>query len=215
VSYLSVTNWNKYQHYRNRKPSWIKFHVTLNDQSNPINKLPISHRYLFDRLLLVAAEYANSIPNDSELIARLVGMSSRDCREGLANLQKGRWIKETKSKRRASKPSSRPSSKNARPEAEVERTTAKASSSDTSKVDVTAGLNKNGGGLPFDISFEVGQILAAVTGADDNSFDVLESYAAHLPVGVLVDVRLRAPGKSIKWAVGALKAEAEKRKAPA
>lgn len=103
MSYLAVTKFEKYQHYKNRRPTWIKFYVALLDPKHPLNELPVSTRYLFDRLLLLAAEYNNAIPNDSELLANMLRMSSNDVREGLAELQEGRWIKETRTKRRASK----------------------------------------------------------------------------------------------------------------
>ena len=106
MSYLRVTNWDQHQHYKNRKPPWIKFYVALLDPQHPINKLPIPTRYLFDRMLLLAAEWDNSIPNSPELIAKLCGMQARACHESLEQLKKGRWIKETSTKRRASKKAS-------------------------------------------------------------------------------------------------------------
>ena len=106
MSYLSVTKFSAHQHYRDRRPPWVKFYVALLDPHHPMNELPVSTRYLFDRLLLLAAEYDNAIPNDSELIAKLLRMKPRECREGLAHLEKGRWIKRTRTRRRASKPAS-------------------------------------------------------------------------------------------------------------
>lgn len=120
MSYLAVTNFRKYQHYHNRKPPWIKFYVNLLDPNNKINTLPIPTRYLFDRLLLLAAEWDNAIPNDSELIAKLVAMEKRACREGLAQLLEGKWLSERKTNRRASTPASKRASELAPPELEVE-----------------------------------------------------------------------------------------------
>lgn len=116
MSYLAVTNFRKFQHYKNRKPPWIKFYVDLLDPHHPINQLPIPTRYLFDRLLLLAAEWNNAIPNSPEFIATHVSMPNEDCRQALAQLMKGRWIKETTSTRRASKAAG----KNAPPETETE-----------------------------------------------------------------------------------------------
>lgn len=106
MSYLAVTNFRKFQHYKSRKPPWVKFYVDLLDPHHPINQLPIPTRYLFDRLLLLAAEWNNAIPNDCELIARLISMPPPDCREGLDQLLKGRWLKETRTHRRASQTAS-------------------------------------------------------------------------------------------------------------
>lgn len=121
MNYLAVSKFDSFQHYKNRKPSWVKFYVSLLDPKHPLNQLPVPTRYLFDRLLLLAAEWSNAIPNDSELIAKLVGMETGECREGLEQLKKGRWIKEKQTKRRASKPASKPASKSAPPERELER----------------------------------------------------------------------------------------------
>ena len=106
MSYLSVVKFDQHQHYKNRRPPWVKFYVSLLDVHHPLNALPIPTRYLFDRLLLLAADYDNAIPNDPELIAKLLRMPPRACREGLTQLLKGRWIKETRTKRRASKAAS-------------------------------------------------------------------------------------------------------------
>lgn len=120
MKYLSVSKFSEYQHYRNRKPPWVKFYVTLLDPQHPLNDLPIPTRYLFDRLLLLAAEWNNSIPNDSELIGKLTRMDERDCREGLAQLVKGRWLREKHTKRTASRPASTSASKSLPPEREKE-----------------------------------------------------------------------------------------------
>lgn len=103
MSYIAITKFSQHQHYKNRRPPWVKFYVSLLDPHHPINALPIATRYLFDRLLLLAANYDNAIPNDFELIARLLRMPPRACREGLAELEQGRWIKVTRTPRRASK----------------------------------------------------------------------------------------------------------------
>jgi hypothetical protein len=107
MKYLAVCKFDEYQHYKNRKPPWVKFYVKMLDPQHPLNELPVSTRYLFDRLLLLAAEYENAIPNDSELISNLLRMESGTCREGLDQLLKGRWIKEKGTKRSASKRASK------------------------------------------------------------------------------------------------------------
>ena len=120
TGYLSVTNFRRHQHYKHRKPPWVKFYVELLDPHNKINKLPVEARFLFDRLLLLAAEWDNSIPNDFELIAKLVVMDKRACRESLALLLKGRWLTEKKTKRCASKAASKAASNVAPTETETE-----------------------------------------------------------------------------------------------
>ena len=104
--FLSVKNFARYQHYRNRRPPWIKFYRELLDPHNKLNDLPVATRYLYDRLLLLAAEWENVIPNDPELIAKLLRMPTGSCREGLAHLVKGGWLSQKQTRRRASKPDS-------------------------------------------------------------------------------------------------------------
>lgn len=104
--YLRVTNWNHYQHYRDRKPIWIKYYVDIL-YDRKLHELPIPTRLLWDQLLLLAAERGNVIPNDPELIAKLLWIPTSDVREGIAQLVKGQWISETTGTRRASKPASK------------------------------------------------------------------------------------------------------------
>lgn len=98
--YLAVSNFDKHQHYKkNTRPSWIKYYVKLLDPHHPLNELPVTTRYVFDRMLLLAATHNNAVPNDSELIAKLLRMPPGDCREALDQLLKGRWIKEKQTTR--------------------------------------------------------------------------------------------------------------------
>jgi hypothetical protein len=103
VSYLRIAKWDKHQHYKDRNPPWIKFYVELIDPNHKMNDLPVTTRYLWDRLLLLAAKNDNFVPNDPELIAKLLRMPPRTCREGIEQLLKGRWLQETSTKRRASR----------------------------------------------------------------------------------------------------------------
>ena len=121
MSYLSVARFNDYQHYKGRKPPWIKLYVKLIDPHSAFNRLPPTTRYLFVALLLLAAEWDNAIPNQNELIASTLAIPTRNVREGLAELKKGGWIKETKTPRRASKLASNPASDFALPEKEIEK----------------------------------------------------------------------------------------------
>ena len=101
--YISLTNWDKFQHYKTRKPPWVKFYTDLARPDNKINQLPIPTRYLFDRLLLLAADYDNCIPNDPELLANTLRMPHEDFVNGCEQLRKGAWIKVTATRRRASR----------------------------------------------------------------------------------------------------------------
>jgi hypothetical protein len=126
LSYLHITNWEHFQHYKNRRPKWIKFYTDLLEPTNKLNELPVTTRFLFDRLLLLAANHDNLFLNDSEWIASVVRMDPQDCANGLSTLLKGRWLRETKTKRRASKPASASAPKALDTELELEKEKEKA-----------------------------------------------------------------------------------------
>lgn len=80
---LSICNWNRYQHYRTRRPPWVKFYVGFNEDTE---HLPACARLLAALLFCVAANKENRIPNDPRWIAAEVAMPLRDVRNGLAAL---------------------------------------------------------------------------------------------------------------------------------
>jgi hypothetical protein len=66
---LRVKNWNEFQHYRDRRPPWIKLHRSLLDDF-AWHRLPDASRALAPLLWLLASESANGvIPYDPETIA--------------------------------------------------------------------------------------------------------------------------------------------------
>jgi hypothetical protein len=75
MRYLSVKNLQKYQHYRDRRPPWIKLHVSLFDDYafqclQDASKL---HLVLF---WLLASQMENRIPYDLDYITRKLGTTS-------------------------------------------------------------------------------------------------------------------------------------------
>lgn len=105
MSYLRIRNWERYQHYRDRRPPWVKFYVELLDDLQ-IRSLPLPTRFLMCQLLLLAARHDNAILKNSEAIANDLRMKPEDVHEGLEELLRIRWIQETRTPRRASKPAS-------------------------------------------------------------------------------------------------------------
>ncbi len=119
-TYYAIVNWSDYQHYKFRNPPWIKFHTALLDDPK-MRALPIPTQLLWDRLLLCAGRFANVLPTESEVIANLTGVPTRNVREGIPLLLKGRWIKETRTPRRASKAASKGASPKQAPKQEQEQ----------------------------------------------------------------------------------------------
>lgn len=52
---LRVKNWSKFQHYKHRRPPWIKFHKTLLDDPD-FQCLPVASKALAPMLWLIASE---------------------------------------------------------------------------------------------------------------------------------------------------------------
>lgn len=123
MSFLSIRKWNEHQHYTDRRPPWIKLYTRMLDDLE-LRALPLPTQLLWDRLLLLAAKYDNAILNDSESIAKLTGIPQKSVAKGIADLLEGRWIRETETRRRASKRLA-PRKQNSIPETEVERETPK------------------------------------------------------------------------------------------
>lgn len=184
MGYLAVAKLSTYQHYKNRRPPWVKLYTTLLDVNHPLNQLPVTTRYLFDRMLLLAANYDNAIPNDSELLAKLLRMEPRDCREGIEQLLQGRWIVERQTKRRASKPASKPASKSFAPETETENREVLTTGARLLETQTTTPAGSNG--LPFTQELLVNRILTHIgTHADNGTERVVRKLATHLTEAAL------------------------------
>jgi hypothetical protein len=69
--YLRVTNWTKYQHYKDRTPPWIKLYNSLLDDY-AFCSLPDASKAHFLCILLAASRHDNCIPLDSAWLARFM-----------------------------------------------------------------------------------------------------------------------------------------------
>lgn len=118
--YLRVRNWERFQHYKDRNPIWVKFYVELLDDMQ-IRALPLPTRFLLDQLLLLAARQNNAIVKNSEAIANLIGMEVEQVREGIEQLLQIKWLSQTNTPRRASKRASKLLAKSLPRERERER----------------------------------------------------------------------------------------------
>jgi hypothetical protein len=89
---LAVKGWSQFQHYKHRKPPWIRLHRKLIDDLD-WNRLPIASRALAPMLWLLASETMNGvIDGDSESIAFRLRYASTDFEEALKPLITGGWI---------------------------------------------------------------------------------------------------------------------------
>lgn len=117
---LSIRNWERFQHYKDRRPPWVKFYVELLDDYE-LSRAPVATRLLANLLLLVAAKTNNRIPNDAKWLASQVLMDENDVLEGVANLVDMRYLvlarrkqsakPETETERDKDKQASKPASR--------------------------------------------------------------------------------------------------------
>lgn len=69
--YLRIRNWEKYQHYKDRRPPWIKFYVDLLDDE--AHRLTDKQFGQLAKLFLLAARTDNAILNEPVIIAHQIG----------------------------------------------------------------------------------------------------------------------------------------------
>lgn len=71
--FLSIKNFEKYQHYKHRNPPWIRLYGSLFGDREFL-QMPIRARYLYVGLLTLAAQHGNAVRNDCNWIAHRLGM---------------------------------------------------------------------------------------------------------------------------------------------
>lgn len=79
MNYLRVKNWERFQHYKNKDtpPPWIKLYAGLLTDYEFL-KLSEVERYRLWAIWLLASKTAGQIPDDSEYIARCIGVKRLD-----------------------------------------------------------------------------------------------------------------------------------------
>lgn len=83
---ISPKNWGDFQHYKDRKPAWIKLHRDLLDNFE-YHCLPTASKALAPLLWLLASEYKDGkIPADYELLAFRFRMTPKDVKEAVSHL---------------------------------------------------------------------------------------------------------------------------------
>lgn len=74
-AFYRVRNWEKFQHYKNRNPPWIKLHTELLDNYQ-FSCLQDASKLLAICFLLLAARSDNKIPGDLDWIKRRCNLKS-------------------------------------------------------------------------------------------------------------------------------------------
>lgn len=69
---FSVKNWDQYQHYKDRDPTWIKLYNRLLDNYD-FGLLPDVSKWHLIGIFLLASRYKNKIPADAKWVANKIG----------------------------------------------------------------------------------------------------------------------------------------------
>lgn len=75
VSYFGVKNWEKFQHYKDRSPPWIKLYNSLLDDYE-FTSLPDLSRWHLIAIWLLASRANNKIPYDSTWVGVAIKATS-------------------------------------------------------------------------------------------------------------------------------------------
>lgn len=104
-----IRHWEKYQHYKDRNPPWIKLYARELKTNHSWMTMDHAIRGLWCLLLCLASEREGAIPNPRQLKARLDSESDRE--QPLPDygpLLQGRWIEEFESAEAAESPAGAP-----------------------------------------------------------------------------------------------------------
>jgi hypothetical protein len=74
--YLAVKNWDKFQHYKQRNPPWIRLHRTLL-RDHKFNQLTENEQWMLVRMWLLASESDNHMAYDEKWVRRAINSSKK------------------------------------------------------------------------------------------------------------------------------------------
>lgn len=75
MQFLRIKNWDKFQHYRDRDPPWIKLHRELLEDYE-FQRLQDASKLHLILIWLFASHHHGRIPNDAEFIHKRIGTAS-------------------------------------------------------------------------------------------------------------------------------------------
>ena len=74
--FLSIKNFEKYQHYKHRNPPWIKLHLDILDDADFL-KMPDASKWHYVGMLLLSSRHENKIPADQDYVENRLGLRSK------------------------------------------------------------------------------------------------------------------------------------------
>lgn len=76
MQYFSVKNWEKFQHYKDRNPPWIKLHKEVLDDYE-MSMLQDASKLLLILLWVLASQLNNRIPNDPDWLQKRLSVHTK------------------------------------------------------------------------------------------------------------------------------------------
>lgn len=116
--FLRVRHWERFQHYKNRRPPWIKFHVSILDD-HALLSLPPLTQLVYDRMLLRAALTDNNIEHDPAWLGQKFNLPPKEIQRAIETLVGAGFLQVSGAKRSASRAIAR-RKQNGVPKAETE-----------------------------------------------------------------------------------------------
>ena len=116
--FLRVRNWERFQHYKDRRPPGIKFHTAILDD-HALLSLPAITQLVYDRMLLRAAVTDNNIEHDPEWLGQKFNLPPKEIQRSIETLVDAGFLQVAGVKRSASKAIAR-RKQNGVPKAEAE-----------------------------------------------------------------------------------------------
>ncbi|HDY87965.1 MAG TPA: hypothetical protein ENH82_07630, partial [bacterium] len=91
MSYIQIEEWNKFQHYKQRNPPWIKLYSKLLENDD-FDDLPDDSKLLFFNLLMFASRRGNKVKLNFPFLQKRLPMNSIITQETLQPLIKAGFI---------------------------------------------------------------------------------------------------------------------------
>ena len=76
MDFFRVTNWDQYQHYKDRDPTWIKLYARLLDDYG-FATLPDNSKWHLIGIFLLASKQGNRIPGDPRWVRKKIAARTR------------------------------------------------------------------------------------------------------------------------------------------
>lgn len=84
-------NWQKFQHYKDRKPAWIKLHIELLDDYE-FNQLTDMQQFILMKIWMLFAKTGKPIPTDTRWIGKQLNIDTRAIGKAIPTLLSNEFI---------------------------------------------------------------------------------------------------------------------------